>query len=97
MNDSPGGTTSRTLYWIYVLESKVDDNKYVGYTSNINQRLKEHADGKVLSTKNRRPFKLIYIEGCLNRSDATRREKYLKTTDGRRFLAKRLKTYYEKN
>jgi putative endonuclease len=97
MNNSPSGTTSRNLYWIYVLESKVDGNKYVGYTSSINQRLKEHTDGKVLSTKNRRPFELIYIEGCLDRSDANRREKYLKTTDGRRFLAKRLKTYYGKN
>ncbi len=97
MMNSPGGTTSRNLYWIYVLESKLDGNKYVGYTSSINQRLKEHANGKVASTKERRPFKLIYIEGCTNRSDATRREKYLKTTDGKRFLAKRLKTYYGEN
>ena len=94
---SPGGTTSRSLYWIYVLESKLDGDRYVGYTSNINQRLKEHIDGKVPSTKEKRPFKLIYIEGCLNRNDATRREQYLKTTDGRRFLAKRLKMYYAKD
>ncbi len=36
----------------------------------------------------------LYFEACLNLIDAKRRERYLKTTGGRRFLAKRLKEYY---
>jgi putative endonuclease len=70
-----------------------DKKRYIGYTTDINERLKWHKDGKVFSTKPRRPLILIYLEGCLDEVDARRREGYLKTTDGRRFLAKRLKSY----
>jgi len=45
-----------------------------------------HNSGKVISTKNRIPFKLIYFEGCLNQQDATHREKYLKTFWGKDIL-----------
>lgn len=54
-------------------------------------------EGKVFSTRHRRPFSLIYMEGCLNREDARRREKYFQTTGGRRFLSKRLKNYYSRS
>jgi len=92
----PGSTTSKkTLYhWVYVLESLKDNKRYVGFTGNLKKRIKDHNDGNVFSTKFRRPLKLIYAEICLNLEDAVRRERYLKTTGGRRFLAKRLKKYY---
>jgi len=45
----------------------------------------------VKSTKNLRPIKLIYYEAYLNKKDATRREKFLKTTKGRRLLRQQLK------
>ncbi|MGV7224534.1 MAG: hypothetical protein ACQ9MH_23835 [Nitrospinales bacterium] len=38
-------------------------------------------------------MKIIYCEGCLNQADATKREKYLKTYNGKRFLHNRLKSY----
>ncbi|MCL6495903.1 MAG: GIY-YIG nuclease family protein [Ignavibacterium sp.] len=78
---------------IYVLQSLKDLNFYVGYTNNLVKRIEEHNKGKVPSTKNRVPFKLIYWEGCLNQQDATRREKYLKTSWGKRFIKNRLKSY----
>jgi putative endonuclease len=65
----------------------------VGYTNNLVKRIEEHNKGKVASTKNRVPLKLIYWEGCLNQQDATRREKYLKTSWGKRFIKNRLKSY----
>ena len=91
----PSGTTSKMFFWVYVLLSKKDNKRYIGYTVDINRRLKEHKNGKVFSTQGRRPLELIYLEGCTNKEDAQRREKYLKTTDGRRFMAKRLKCYYK--
>ena len=91
----PGATTSK-FYIVYVLESDYDKKRYIGFTTNLKNRLKEHLKGKVFSTKSRLPFRLIYAELCLNMEDAKRREEYLKTTRGRRFLAKRLKTYYSK-
>ena len=81
------------FFYVYVLESQKDKQKYIGYTNNLKRRIKEHMDGKSFATKFRLPFKLIYFEGSLNQNDAKRREGYLKTTQGRRFLGLRLKEY----
>ncbi|MBI3631733.1 MAG: GIY-YIG nuclease family protein, partial [Candidatus Staskawiczbacteria bacterium] len=43
--------------------------------------------------KTRTPFKYIYVEGCHNEQDAKRREGYLKTTQGNRFLKLRLREF----
>jgi putative endonuclease len=81
------------FFYVYVLESQKDDKLYIGYTSNLRRRIKEHNSGLNFSTKFRLPFKLIYSEACLNQADAKRREHYLKTTQGRRFLGLRLTEY----
>lgn len=60
-----------------MLQSERDGNFYVGYTANLKIRLQMHNDGKVKSTENKRPLKLIYYEACLNQQDALHREKYL--------------------
>lgn len=81
------------VYYVYVLQSKADNKFYTGYTKDLKLRFEQHQKGKVDSTKNRRPLKLVYFEGCLNQQDATRREKYLKTHFGKMFIKKRLKSY----
>ncbi len=81
------------MYFVYVLKSETDNNLYVGYTHDLEQRLEQHNDGNVYSTKRRRPLNLIYYEACLNQQDATHREKYLKTSWGKRYLKTRLKNY----
>ena len=81
------------MYYTYVLQSETDDGFYIGFTQNLKLRFEQHNKGQVSSTKNRRPFKIIYCEGCLNQADATKREKYLKTFNGKRFLHNRLKSY----
>jgi len=81
------------FYYIYVLQSGKDHNFYIGLTGDIKKRLEEHSSGKVSQTKSRRPLELIYWEGCLNQKDAARREKYLKTTWGKRYINSRLKQY----
>ena len=80
-------------YHVYVLISEKDGMFYTAYTSELNKRLEHHNKRKVSSTVNRRPLKLIYWEGCLNQQDATRREKYLKSGNGKLYLKNRLKTY----
>jgi putative endonuclease len=82
-----------TKSYVYVLRSLVDGKFYVGLTSDIPKRLEEHRRGLVTSTKRRVPLELIYWEGCLSRSDAARREKYLKTAWGKRYLKVRLRGY----
>ena len=89
----PRNTTSRVFFYTYILESLKDKERYVGYTSNLKRRIEEHNKGKSFSTKFRLPFRLIYFEGCLHSEDAKRRERYLKTTPGRKFLGLRLTEY----
>jgi len=73
-------------YYVYVLFSENDHMFYTGYTSDLKNRLLQHQFGKVKSTKYRLPVQLIYFEGCLNQQDATRREKYLKSGNGKIYL-----------
>jgi len=91
----PGATTSIMFFYVYVLESIKDKKRYIGFAADLRKRLEEHKKGLSFSTKPRLPMKLIYFEACINKEDAQRREEYFKTTRGRRFLAKRLKTYYQ--
>jgi len=85
------------FYYVYVLRSLKDNKFYTGYTADLKKRLITHNEGKVISTRSRTPFELIYFEGCLNQDDAIHREKYLKTTYGKRYIKNRLKNYLESN
>jgi putative endonuclease len=80
-------------FFVYVLLSEKDGNFYTGYTKDLEMRLIDHNKGSVHSTKYRLPMKLIYWEGCLNQQDATRREKYLKSGNGKIYLKNRLRNY----
>ena len=81
------------MLYTYVLLSEKDGDFYVGFTKDLKKRFENHQKGRVKSTKNRRPLKLIYYEACLSQQDATRREKYFKTHLGRMFIKRRLKSY----
>lgn len=70
---------------------------YTGITSNLERRIKEHEQGKNISTAYRRPLKLIYYEAYLLKQDAEAREKYLKTSMGRRVIRKQLANYLKSN
>ncbi|MBU1326524.1 GIY-YIG nuclease family protein [Patescibacteria group bacterium] len=83
------------MYYLYILHSQKDNNFYTGTTSDLKRRLKEHNTGKNFSTAPRRPFKLIYYEAYLLKEDAEAREKYLKTSMGRRVIRKQLSNYLE--
>jgi putative endonuclease len=62
-------------FYVYVLRSLKDLMFYAGFTKNLRRRIEDHNNGLVPSTKRRGPFELVYWEGCLNQTDATRREK----------------------
>jgi putative endonuclease len=81
------------MFYIYILQSDKDSYFYTGSTNNLRRRIEEHNSGKVLSTKKRLPLRLIYYEACVDESDARRREKYLKTAWGKRYIKSRLKNY----
>ena len=81
------------MYYTYVLLSTKDNNFYVGFSKDLELRFEQHGKGLVETTRDRRPLILIYYEACINKDDATKREKYLKSYHGKMFLRKRLKSY----
>ena len=78
-------------FYVYVLRSLRDKKFYTGTTKDLDRRLDEHNKGLVYSTKYRLPISLIYYEACINKDDAYRREKYLKSGMGKRYLNNRLR------
>ncbi len=73
-------------YCVYILFSRKDLLLYIGYTANIEERVKNHNDGKTKSTAPRRPLELIFCEFYLFETDARRREMYFKTTAGKKAI-----------
>ena len=82
------------MYYVYVLKSLADGGLYIGCTVDLKNRIRSHANGSVESTRKRLPLELIYYEASNHRDDAFRREKYLKTTYGHRYLRHRLRSYF---
>ena len=78
------------FFYTYVLISQKDGKLYIGWTTDMDNRLKMHNNGEVGSTKSRRPLDLIYFEACRSRVNAIAREKQLKTGFGRAYLKRRL-------
>ena len=81
------------MFYTYVLQSEKNKQIYIGFTSDLKRRLLEHNQGLNFSTKRYIPWKVVYFEACIEKSDALRREKYLKTTQGGRLLKRRIKDY----
>jgi len=71
------------MYYVYILFSLKDRKLYIGFTSRLRHRLKEHFQGKNISTKSGRLFKLVYYETHLSKEDTQRRERYFKATKGK--------------
>jgi putative endonuclease len=71
------------MHYTYVLYSDKDTEAYTGATPDLKAHVREHEEGRVKST-------LVYYEGRLNREDAFRRELYLRTGRGKRYLRQRL-------
>lgn len=85
------------LFYVYILQSEIDNDKlYFGFTGDLKRRIKEHNQKLNFSTKPYAPWKLIYYEACLDKTDAERRERYLKTSQGRRLIKRRIKEYLYK-
>lgn len=81
------------MNYTYVLLSERDGRFYTGSTTDLRARVRDHAGGRVRSTASRAPLVLVYYEACVNLDDARRRERFLKTGKGKRYLNNRLAAY----
>jgi len=79
------------MHYVYILKSDKDGNYYTGATADLKRRMHEHSCGQVESTKHRRPLRLICYEAYLDKATAENRERFLKTSDGKKDLRRRLK------
>lgn len=76
---------------IYVLKSLRNNKRYVGSTKkSAEDRLKEHNYGSNRWTKQNRPFELVYKEEYSTATEARKRENFLKSGAGRKFLNEKL-------
>ncbi len=71
-------------YFVYILRSKKYDKTYVGFTKDLKRRLKEHNSGKSKFTSKFIPWKIILTEEFADVIEARGREKYYKSSAGRR-------------
>lgn len=82
-------STVSSMYYTYILGLS-DGEYYIGFSTDLKQRFKEHFLGNVEATKNRRPVRLVYYAAFMNQKKATDFEKYLKSSSGFAFRNKRL-------
>ena len=79
------------MFYVYILRSLKDYLLYIGFTSyHPDKRLKEHNSGGVKSSSPYRPYKVIYAESFATLSEARQKEKFYKSTTGRRRLKEML-------
>ncbi len=77
------------MFYTYILQLK-DKTYYVGYSSDLKNRIKAHNQGLISSTKNLRPVELVYYSAFSSQKKAAAFEKYLKSSSGFAFRNKRL-------
>ncbi len=79
-------------YYVYILQSDVDGSYYVGYSHDVALRLIHHNDGWTISTKGKRPWKIVYTEEYATKSEAIKREKEIKGKKSRIYIERLLNT-----
>ena len=85
------------MFYVYVLQSESDDGFYIGFSTDLRRRIKEHQAGESFATSYRGPWRLTYYEAYLEEDDALGREEFLKSGGGRRFLKAQLKHHLAKH
>ena len=73
------------VYYVYVIRSE-EGFRYIGQTGDLERRLGEHNSGLSHSTKHGTNWKVVHLEEFETRQEAMKREKYLKTSAGRKYL-----------
>jgi putative endonuclease len=72
------------MWFVYLIQSKIDKTYYIGYTESLKQRLNQHNQGKTKSIKHKIPFKLVYFEAYPGKILARKRELELKNNSFRK-------------
>ena len=77
-------------FYVYVLRSIEFERNYVGFTRDVVSRLKEHNSGKTRSTRPYKPWNILFFEKYSTKAEALKREKFLKSGQGRDYVKQKL-------
>jgi len=66
------------MFYVYILQSKVDNSFYVGQTKDLDKRLVLHNEESSKYTSRKRPWKVVYFEEYNTRTEAIQRERIFK-------------------
>jgi len=72
--------------FVYIMQSQKDSGYYIGHSSDLNDRLARHNQGRNKYTKYKLPWKLVYIEEFDNRSEAMKREYEIKRKKSKNYV-----------
>jgi putative endonuclease len=78
------------MVYAYVIKSLNHDFFYKGHCEDLKERLQQHNSGMTESIRPYIPFELVYKEEFKTREEAVIREKYFKSSAGRRYLKNRM-------
>ena len=73
------------MFYVYILESKCDNSFYIGQTEDLEKRLDFHNQGLSKYTSRKTPWHIVYFEECKTRTEAIKRERFLKKQRNRDF------------
>ena len=73
------------MFYVYILQSGVDESFYIGFTENLEKRLNQHNNGESSYTSRKIPWKLVYFEEYNTKTDAIKRERFLKAQKNKVF------------
>jgi len=76
----------KNTFYVYVLKSAKSNKKLVGFTNDLDRRVKEHQNGEVESSKDLLPLDLIHMEIHTNEEDARKRQAFLNSKTGQDYL-----------
>jgi predicted GIY-YIG superfamily endonuclease len=79
------------MYYVYIIQSiNFSKEIYIGFSSNLKERIREHNSGDSPHTKKFKPWKIVFYSAFENKKTAIEFEDYLKSGSGRSFRNKRL-------
>jgi len=78
------------MYYAYVIKSLIAEFHYKGHCQDLDNRIAQHNSGMTVSIRPYLPFQLVYFESFETKEEAILREKYFKSSAGRRYLKTKL-------
>ena len=82
------------MYYTYIIQSEKSFHWYIGFTEDPNKRLEENNSGLNSSTRNRGPWRLIFLKSFNEKGEANQFEIYLKKLRNKSYIRRVFSDYF---